>query len=75
MVMINAIAYIAVKKRLQDEVLIENTVFKTMDKIMQQCTMYDYCRAIELYFAELFSCQRVNVILVHRFKRYLFRIE
>ena len=37
--------------------------------------MYDYCKAIEIYFAELFSCQRVNVILVHRYKKHLFRIE
>jgi len=37
--------------------------------------MYDYCKAIEIFFAELFDCQRVNVVLVHRFKKYLFRIE
>lgn len=65
----------AFKKRLNDEVLIENLVFKTMDRIMQQGTMYEFCKAIEIYFAELFNCERVNVVLVHRIKKYLFRIE
>ena len=46
-----------------------------MDKIMRQATMYDFCKAIEIYFAELFNCERVNVVLVHRFKKHLFRIE
>lgn len=48
---------------------------KTMDKIMQQCTLFDFCRAIEIFFAELFNCERVNVVLVHRFKKFLYRIE
>ena len=46
-----------------------------MDKIMQQTSIYDFCRAIELFFAELFDCERVNVVMVHRFKKFLFRIE
>ena len=71
----NSLEYVAFKRRLQEEVLIENTVFKTMDTLMQQCTMFDYCKAIELYFADLFHCERVNVILVHRIKKYLYRIE
>mmetsp|Transcript_7797 Transcript_7797/g.11005 ORF Transcript_7797/g.11005 Transcript_7797/m.11005 type:complete len:80 (+) Transcript_7797:903-1142(+) len=37
--------------------------------------MFDYCRSIELFFADLFHCERVNVILVHRIKKFLFRIE
>ena len=37
--------------------------------------MHDFCKAIELFFADLFFCERVNVILVHRFKKYLYRIE
>ncbi len=38
-------------------------------------TMFDFCKAIEVYFAELFNCERVNVVLVHRYKKHLFRIE
>ena len=53
----------------------ENYVFKTMDKIMQQATMHDFCKSIEIFFAELFNCERVNVVLVHRFKKFLYRIE
>lgn len=34
MTLINALTYIAMKKRLQEEVLVENIVFKTMDRIM-----------------------------------------
>ena len=75
MTLINTLQYVAFKKRLYDEVLIENLVFKTMDAIMSQGTMYEYCKATEIYFAELFNCERVNVVLVHRVKKYLFRIE
>ena len=75
MTLVNTLQYVAFKKRLNEEVLIENTIFKTMDAIMCQGTMYEYCRAIEIFFAELFNCQRVNVVLVHRIKKYLFRIE
>lgn len=37
--------------------------------------MHDFCKAIEIYFAELFNCERVNVVLVHRVKQHLYRIE
>ena len=37
--------------------------------------MYDFSLAIELFFAELFDCERVNVVMVHRFKGFLYRIE
>ena len=37
--------------------------------------MYDFCKAIEIFFADLFHCERVNVVLIHRFKKYLYRIE
>ena len=60
---------------MKDEIATENVVFKTMDRVMQQCTMYDFCRGIELFFAELFNCERVNVVLVHRVKKHLYRIE
>ena len=61
--------------RVLAEIVDESYVFRTMDKVMQQCTMHDFCRAIELFFAELFFCERVNVVLVHRFKKYIYRIE
>lgn len=61
--------------RVHAEILDENIVLSTMDKIMSQCTMYDFCKAIEIYFAELFNCERVNVVLVNRFKKFLYRVE
>ena len=60
---------------MQAEIIDENFVFKTMDKIMQQCTMYDFCKGIEIFFSEMFDCERVNVVLVHRVKKFLYRIE
>ena len=45
-----------------------------MNKVLTQCTMFDYCNAIELFFTNLFHCERVNVVLCHRFKKYLYRI-
>ena len=45
-----------------------------MNKVLNQCSMYDYCKSIELFFTKLFQCERVNVILCHRFKKYLYRI-
>lgn len=37
--------------------------------------MYDFCLAIEKFFTELFDCERVNVVMVHRYKSHLYRIE
>ena len=74
-VFLHALQFNALNNRVEKEIIDENFVFQIMDKAMQQCTMYDFCRAIELFFADLFHCERVNVILCHRFKKYLFRIE
>lgn len=67
--------YNKLNNRVLAEIVDENYVFRTMDRVMQQSTMHDFCRAIEIFFAELFQCERVNVVLVHRFKRYLYRVE
>ena len=49
-------------------------VLKTLDKIMSTQTTLDFIKSIEHHFAELFNAERCNVILVHRFKKYLYRI-
>ena len=74
-VFIQVLNYNQINNVVSREIVDENFVFKTMDKIMQQSSMYDFCHSIELFFADLFRCERVNVVLVHRFKKYLFRIE
>ena len=56
LVLVETLSIVAFKKRLQDEIIVENVMFKMLDRIMQQSTMYDFCKAIEIYFAELFNC-------------------
>ena len=72
---VNTLACVAMKKTLQEEVLMENLVFKTIDRVMAVGTMYEFCKAIEDFFRELFHCERVNVVLVHRIKQHQYRIE
>lgn len=74
-VFLHCLKFNSLNRRVHAEILDENFVMSTMDKIMNQCTMYDFCKAIEIYFAELFNCERVNVVLVHRFKKFLYRVE
>jgi len=50
----HSLAYKKIKSRLTTEVGEENVVFRTIDKIMESSTMFDFCKAIEMNFAELF---------------------
>ena len=47
----------------------------TLDKIMATKSTYEFISAIEKNFADLFNAERCNVIMVHRFKKFLFKIE
>ena len=61
--------------RVTQELFEENVVLKTLDKIMSTQSTYDFIKSIEIFFAELFKAERCNVVMVHRFKKFLFRIE
>jgi hypothetical protein len=45
-----------------------------MNEIMKQCSTKGFVKTIEELLTKMFNCERVNVVLVHRWKRYLFRI-
>ena len=60
--------------RVDKELFEENLILKTLDKIFSTQSTLDFIKSIETHFAELFNAERCNVVLVHRFKKYLFRL-
>ena len=44
----------------------ENLTLKTIDTIMATASTYEFIRQIEKNLAELFNCERANVVMVHR---------
>ena len=44
----------------------ENLTLKTIDTIMATASTYEFIKQIEKNMAELFNCERSNVIMVHR---------
>ena len=53
----------------------ENLTLRTIDTIMATASTYEFIKQIEKSMAELFNCERANVIMVHRQKKFLYRIE
>lgn len=41
---------------------------------MKQVTTKNFTKVIEDLLPAMFDCERVNVVLVHRWKKYMFRI-
>ena len=50
----------------QQELAGENLTLKTIDTIMATASTYEFIRQIEKNLAELFNCERANVVMVHR---------
>ena len=53
----------------------ENLTLKTIDTIMATAGTYEFIKQVEKNMAELFNCERANVVMVHRQKKVLYRIE
>ena len=53
----------------------ENLTLRTIDTIMATASTYEFIKQIEKNMAKLFNCERANVIMVHRQKKFLYRIE
>ena len=53
---------------------IENDMLQLSDHVLAQRSFAHYQQAIERQFKEFFECERVTVVLVQRFKKFLFRI-
>ena len=52
----------------------ENLTLKTIDTIMATASTYEFIKELEKNMATLFNCERANVVMVHRQKRFLYRI-
>ena len=44
----------------------ENLTLRTIDTIMATASTYEFIKQIEKNMAELFNCERANVVMVHR---------
>ena len=52
----------------------ENLTLKTIDTIMATASTYEFIKQLEKNMAILFNCERANIVMVHRQKRFLYRI-
>ena len=41
---------------------------------MAASSSYEFIKEVESQFSKLFNCERVNLLLVHRFKKYIYRL-
>ena len=46
-----------------------------MDKVLAECSFHGMIKQVENICVEYFNCERASLILIHRFKKYMFRIE
>lgn len=44
----------------------ENLTLGTIDTIMATASTYEFIKQIEKNLAEMFNCERANVVMVHR---------
>lgn len=45
-----------------------------IDEVIGSTSLYEFQRRIEITLAKIFDADRVNCVLVHRYKRFLYRI-
>jgi hypothetical protein len=50
-------------------------IFDLIDKCLRECSTFGMMQQIENSLKEFFNCERVTVVMVHRFKKYFYRIE
>ena len=72
--LIHALKYCDAKESISKQNSDEYRVLKLIDNVMAAASSYEFIKEVERQFARIFHCERVNFLLVHRFKKFIYRI-
>lgn len=50
-------------------------IFGLMDRVLAECSYHGLVKQVETICCEYFNCERATLVLIHRFDKYMYRVE